>query len=213
MHFWTYHLKKLGPDGFYREHWLHPRSFENAKAAVDQARRSSQQRKNEGQITGKKRINPATGKPFVMGELVSDNRYFVHNDLRHVDKEGFFHFTTVSRKRLVEKRIIGMCSRIKRQSEAKKIPFNLTPEYLMDIYPEDEKCPVLGIEMIWGDKSASFRGPRMNSPSLDRLIPELGYVIGNVNWISMRANYIKQDASPEEILRVADWLQTQLAGK
>ena len=80
----------------------------------------------------------------------------------------------------------------------------------MEIYPEDESCPVLGIDLVWGDKTKSHRGPRMNSPSLDRLVPDLGYIRGNVNWISMRANYIKQDASPEEIHDVGNWLKAQL---
>lgn len=209
MHFWTYHLKKVDSDGFFKEHWLHPRSFENAKLSVNKARRSKQSLKNEGKLVGKKRINPATGKPFVMGELVSDGQYFVSNDLRHVDKDGFFLISTANEKRLKEKRIIGMCSRLKRQSSAKNLPFNLTPEYLLDIFPKDEKCPVLGIKLIWGDKTKTFRGPRMNSPSLDKLVPDLGYVKGNVNWMSMRANYIKQDASPEELLKVANWLKKQ----
>ena len=181
MHFWTYHLQKIGPDGFYREHWLHPRSFENAKASVEAAQRSNRDAKNEGKLIGQKRINPATGKPFVMGELVSDGRYFVCNDLCNVDKHGCFRISTASEQRLKEKRIIGMCSRLKRQSKAKNLPFDLTPEYLMEIFPEDESCPVLGIDLVWGDKTKSHRGPRMNSPSLDRLVPDLGYIRGNVN--------------------------------
>ena len=50
----------------------------------------------------------------------------------------------------------------------------------------------------------------MNSPSLDRLRLDLGYTEGNVNWISMRANYLKQDASSDEILKVANWLKNAL---
>ena len=143
MYFWTYHLQRKGEDGFFREHWLHPRSFENAKKSVNLARKEAQQKKNQGQLSGKKRINPSTGKPYVMGEQVCEGKYFVGNDLRHVDKEGFFYITTVSEQRLHEKRIIGMCSRLKRQSLAKGVPFNLMPEYLIKIFPEDKKCPVL----------------------------------------------------------------------
>ena len=44
-------------------------------------------------------------------------------------------------------------------------------------------------------------------PSLDRLVPDKGYVPGNVIWISLRANQIKSDGTSEEIFRVAEWLQ------
>jgi hypothetical protein len=48
------------------------------------------------------------------------------------------------------------------------------------------------------------------SPSLDRLIPEFGYIPGNVAWICMRCNTIKSDASALEIRRVADWIDRQM---
>ena len=78
------------------------------------------------------------------------------------------------------------------QNRAKKnnIPFNL--EYTDVIIPE--KCPILEIPIFRGNKRHI-----PNSPSLDRLIPELGYVKGNVRVISYKANTMKSDASVEEI--------------
>jgi hypothetical protein len=38
---------------------------------------------------------------------------------------------------------------------------------------------------------------------LDRLIPELGYVKGNIAVVSTRANTLKRDATPEELMKVA----------
>ncbi len=67
-----------------------------------------------------------------------------------------------------------------------------------------EFCPVLGIELdygaSWQDKSA-----RECAPSFDRLDAAKGYVKGNVAIISMRANRIKNDATAEELVKVADW--------
>ena len=45
------------------------------------------------------------------------------------------------------------------------------------------------------------------NPSLDRIRPELGYIVGNIAIISMRANLIKQDASAEELRQVASWTE------
>lgn len=65
-------------------------------------------------------------------------------------------------------------------------------------------CPVLGMELKRNRKH--FAG---NSPSLDCIIPRLGYVRGNVAVMSIRANRIKSDASLDEIKKVARWLAKQ----
>lgn len=86
------------------------------------------------------------------------------------------------------------------RAKAKGLPFNLTLEDL--IIPE--LCPVLGIPLIrnYGKGHSSH-----NSPSVDRIIPELGYVKGNVIVISVLANRIKQDATPEQIIRVGKFFE------
>lgn len=66
-----------------------------------------------------------------------------------------------------------------------------------------EVCPVLGITLkINTDKADA------NSPSLDRFIPQLGYVAGNVRVISNRANTLKRDASLEELQAIVAWMTT-----
>lgn len=65
-------------------------------------------------------------------------------------------------------------------------------------------CPVLGIPLFRA-VGASAQGP--NSPTLDRVVPDLGYVRGNVRVISSRANQIKSDATPAELLQVACFYQ------
>lgn len=79
------------------------------------------------------------------------------------------------------------------------VPFSLVEGDV--IIPEF--CPVLGTPLKWnvGQRASSNR----SSPSLDRVIPELGYVKGNVVVISNRANHLKNNASPEELRLVADY--------
>lgn len=78
------------------------------------------------------------------------------------------------------------------------VPFALSPT---DI-ELPRVCPVLGllIDYSYGSKGV---GPKPRSPSLDRLDPKRGYVTGNVQVISFRANQIKGDASPTELVQVA----------
>ena len=89
------------------------------------------------------------------------------------------------------------------KERAKKagVPFALSKE---DISIPNA-CPVLGIPLVIG--SGSFSN---NSPTLDRLVPKLGYVPGNVNVISWRANSVKSDATVEELRIVADWIENSL---
>ena len=71
------------------------------------------------------------------------------------------------------------------------IPFNITIE---DIVIPD-LCPVLGIPIKRADKHQSN-----NSPSLDKFIPELGYVKGNVWIISAKANRLKSNLNKDELI-------------
>lgn len=80
----------------------------------------------------------------------------------------------------------------------KGIPFTITPE---DITIPD-KCPVLGIPIF---VNAGKNSNTDNSPSLDRIVPELGYVRGNIGVISMRANRIKNDSEPWELLAICEY--------
>lgn len=87
------------------------------------------------------------------------------------------------------------------KSRAKKLglPFDLT----LDDVQIPVVCPILGIELV---KNYRGPGPSHNSPSLDRIQPELGYVKGNIQVISNRANLMKNDASLEELRKFADWV-------
>lgn len=64
-------------------------------------------------------------------------------------------------------------------------------------------CPVLKIPLIPSDGE----GLTNNSPSLDKRIPHLGYVKGNVTVISMLANRVKSNATAQQIQAVADYVK------
>lgn len=66
-----------------------------------------------------------------------------------------------------------------------------------------EVCPILGIEL---DYFAETR--QENSVSFDRIDSSKGYVTGNVQVISWRANRIKNDGTPEEHEKIAAYLRS-----
>jgi hypothetical protein len=92
---------------------------------------------------------------------------------------------------------MAMLVSARRRAKLQNIPFNIE---LGDIIIT-EKCPALGIKLEVGVGAVTN-----NSPTLDKIIPELGYVKGNVVVISHKANTMKRDASLEEIFRLANWL-------
>lgn len=89
----------------------------------------------------------------------------------------------------------------KQRAQRKNLPFDLTPT---DIQIPD-RCPVLGIPLEFSHTGTG--GITDNSPSLDRIKPELGYVKGNVAVISKRANTIKSFGSIEEHQKVIDYMK------
>ena len=68
-----------------------------------------------------------------------------------------------------------------------------------------EVCPILGIPLLRGDGRLTD-----NSPSLDRIFPEKGYIPENIAVISYRANMIKSNGTADEYRQVADWIDSQL---
>lgn len=67
-----------------------------------------------------------------------------------------------------------------------------------------ERCPVFGEPFRIG-LGVGGHGPW--SPSLDRKDPSLGYVPGNVQVISHRANMLKNNATVEEIGRLYEFMK------
>ena len=86
-----------------------------------------------------------------------------------------------------------LLSAAKGRAKKNNIEFSITAEDfdLPDI------CPVLGVPMIKRTRTA---------PSLDRIDPSKGYVPGNVQVISHKANLMKNDATKDELERFAKWI-------
>lgn len=94
-----------------------------------------------------------------------------------------------------------MLSTARRRALDKGLEFTITPADFPEL---PTHCPILGIPLVYG----RGRGPRQpDSASLDRVDSSKGYMPGNVEIISWRANDIKGDATLEELLKLVDYLQ------
>lgn len=89
-------------------------------------------------------------------------------------------------------------------SGRKGIPYNITAEYIEEVWNQQKGiCPVLGLALDLHEHRHA-----VNKATLDRIIPRLGYVKGNVAWISSLANRVKTDCTdPEVFLKVAEYVR------
>lgn len=81
--------------------------------------------------------------------------------------------------------------RAKSRAKEKGLDFNLE---IQDILIPTH-CPILGIPLV----------PNNGTISIDRIIPSLGYVKGNIWIISKKANTMKNNATPEELRLFGKW--------
>lgn len=89
-----------------------------------------------------------------------------------------------------------------RRAKINNIIFTISKDDIRKVFPDDKKCPILGIDLFVSNKITTD-----NSPSLDRIIPDKGYVPDNIIVISHRANRIKNNATVEELEKVVLFLK------
>lgn len=115
-------------------------------------------------------------------------------------KEVYHNDEAESREKLRQWYRHNTCGRLwhsaKRRAKVHGLDFNIEKE---DIIIPDT-CPVLGIKLVVGNGNAHD-----SSPSLDRIIPEKGYVKGNVIVVSHKANTIKSNATIQELEKVFEF--------
>jgi hypothetical protein len=145
-----------------------------------------------------KRLNPATGKLFEYGEMRADGHQFISYTKR-LKKNGFFMELWKDAK---NHNFTNCFNGAKKRAKKYKLPFDIDCEYLKSIMTTH--CPVFGLKFNLGRIGEGY--DTKFSPSLDRVIPEYGYVKGNVVFISNLANSIKQNVTETELYAVADWL-------
>lgn len=89
---------------------------------------------------------------------------------------------------------------IKSRCKRDNIKFNLTEK---DFDKLPTHCPVFNIPL---ERNLGKRKWSKYALSVDKIQPDLGYVSGNIQILSRLANNMKSEATPEELLKFADWI-------
>lgn len=85
----------------------------------------------------------------------------------------------------------SLWSTIKRSASVRNLEFNITIEYIWQLYQEQNGCCKLTNLPIVLDFRDSDKKER--TASLDRIESNKGYVVGNVQWIHKTVNKMKMD--------------------
>lgn len=88
--------------------------------------------------------------------------------------------------------------RTKVRAKTKGIPFTIE---MSDIIIPDI-CPVFKVSFKVNDHNYA--------PSIDKIIPHLGYIKGNIQIISNRANMLKGNATVDEIKQLYDFMKGEV---
>ena len=88
-----------------------------------------------------------------------------------------------------------MVASAKQRAKRSGLPFDLST----DDFDIPDRCPALGIPLEKGGDN------RWAWPSLDKIVPELGYTRSNVIVVSLLANSVKTLATPTQVLAVGQF--------
>ena len=98
---------------------------------------------------------------------------------------------------------------LKARAKQNNVPFSLKEEDLN--YPDT--CPILGIPLLNTTNSVGNHIVTDNTPTVDKIVPALGYVKGNIVIVSHRANRIKNNATIDELVRIAEFYKNLTSTK
>ena len=113
------------------------------------------------------------------------------------------HYKELSRKSYRKNIRSVLLTQSRQRAKRYGYEHNITVEDI--IIPE--YCPILGIPIFISEKQCSW-----NSPSLDRIDNNKGYIKNNVMVMSFRANTLKSNGTAEEFEKILEFLKRMNLG-
>ena len=98
----------------------------------------------------------------------------------------------------VDNILINFFHNYKRNALSRNMEFNITIEYVADLYKKQEgRCAISGMDI--DIQGTPWKG---QTGSLDRIDSSKGYVEGNVQWVHKIVNEMKWDLEEEEFFSI-----------
>ena len=122
--------------------------------------------------------------------LISNSRWFQCKQC--ATKESLENLTITNGK--TGEVTLSVINRIKDKAILRKIPFELTTEYLWKLFiSQNKQCAITGDNLY-----------TIKNSSLDRIDSSKGYIEGNVQWVTIQANKCKHILSMSELFDFAN---------
>lgn len=130
------------------------------------------------------------------------------------NKEQFKLYSTTRKQAASDNRLMWkdyrlgkMLSSAKYRAKQRCLNFNLTMDFLMSI--ANDNCPVDGLPMDWSVDENKKLQPMLRTPSIDKIVPSLGYVQGNVQIICWQYNSWKRNMSIHDMRTLLSYLRKE----
>jgi hypothetical protein len=99
----------------------------------------------------------------------------------------------MARKKTSEKICVTFFKKIQSNALKRGLNFNLTIDYLWDLYlKQNKKCALTNVPINIVNATISYNY-HLNTASLDRINSEKGYETDNVRWVHKSINHLKSD--------------------
>ncbi len=91
-------------------------------------------------------------------------------------------------------------SRMKKAAKKRDIPFDVTIEYLWNLFlAQNRKCSLSGVILNMPRNSSDLALSRQTA-SVDRIDSSKGYIVGNLQWVHKDLNYMKRAYSQDDFI-------------
>ena len=100
---------------------------------------------------------------------------------------------------LEDKYFRSKISTVRQRAKKKNLDFDLTMKWMRS--ERKTVCPILGTRLYY-TPGAGLVLPPENTPSIDRIDPEVGYTQDNCRIVSYKANRLLSDATLDELEKV-----------
>jgi len=94
------------------------------------------------------------------------------------------------------KKLLAMA---KNRAKTKGLPFDLTIEHMMELW--DGSCAISGVEL---DLEPAGGRVARRAPSIDRIIPEYGYVQGNIRIVTYQVNVAMSEFGEQGLRKLVE---------
>lgn len=165
-----------------------------------------QHRRNREKRLARMRVYYAKNRAAVRAQVKEHRK--VHGErLREIDRKRWAgerrNRSNVQRKiNMQEQRMNepwrSLLKTARERAARKKVPFALTEEWARATWTG--QCAITGWPLQLGLQQ---RGPKYHSPSIDRIVPALGYVPDNCRFILWAVNAMKYDGTDQDLYTLA----------